>query len=230
MTIAFVQSTSGSSTGTPTSFAKAYGSNTTPGSLLLVVGEVPDGGGGVPTLTDSQSNTWVVTNGLDAGSGRNLFVGVLQNCPGGALTVTAHEGGIATTGWALSLYEFSGVALSGGPDHTASSIRYATTTTPTTTAFTPSANGALIFAALAIDSAATITKNAAFTQGETVSAVRNDQYLIQATAASQAASWGVTPTTRGSWYIYVFLPAAGGGATAWGPQLSDQLNRIVQGI
>ncbi len=230
MTIAFVQSTSGISTGTPTSFAKAYGSNNTAGNLLIAVGTVPDAGGGVPTLTDSQGNTWTVANGLDGGSGKNQFVGYVQNCKGGANTVTANQGGVAVTGWDLAIYEFSGAALTGGPDHTATSLRYATTTTPTTTAFTASQNGALYFGVLAIDAAATITKNAAYTQGETPTALRNDEYLIQSVAASLAASWTVSVTTRGTWYIYVFLPAAGGGATMTSPlQLSDQLNRIVQG-
>ncbi len=122
--------------------------------------------------------------------------------------------------------------LTGGPDHTATSLSLRDDNDADDDRFLPRRKtGRLYFGVLAIDAAATITwvKNAAYTQGETPTALRNDEYLIQSVAASLAASWTVSVTTRGTWYIYVFLPAAGGGATAWGPQLSDQLNRIVQG-
>lgn len=207
MAIAKVQSISGASAGSQTSFPQTFGSPNTAGNLLVAVGAVPDTGVGNPTLTDSLGNSWNITTLKDPGSGFFFSLAYVLNCSAGSNTVTLGFSSVAgTVGWSLSLYEFSGVALTSAVDHSDSIIRYVATTTPTTTAFTASQNGALYFAALMTDTdPGSIVKDPAWTQGETPTTYRGDQYLIQSVAASLAADW-TTVSARGNWFIYVFLP------------------------
>lgn len=227
MAIAFVQSTSGASTGNVTSLAIAFVSNNTLGSLLIAIVSVPDTGVGNPTVTDSQGNTWVLANTFSGATGRDYTFAYALNCKAGANTVTAGFGSVAaTTDWNLAIYEFSGVATTSAVDHSDSLARYALSITPTTTAFTASQSGALYFGSITTETTpGLIVKDAAWTQGETPATYRGDEYLIQGSPASLAADW-TTTSARGSWFIYVFLPI-GAGATSWGPMLSDSLNRIV---
>lgn len=211
MAIAKVQSTSGASSGNVTSLAIAYGSNNTLGSLLIAIVSVPDTGVGNPTVTDSQGNTWVLANTFSGATGRDYTFAYALNCKAGANTVTAGFGSVAaTTDWNLAIYEFSGVATTSAVDHSASLARYTATVNPTTTAFTASQNGSLYFGALTTETdPGLIVKDVAWTQGETPTTYRGDEYLVQSTAASLAADW-TTTSARGSWFIYVFLPGASG--------------------
>jgi hypothetical protein len=226
MAIAKRQSKSGVSSGSPTTLSQSFVSDVAAGSLLIARGMVPDATGSV-TITDSRGQTWTVVNTKDGATGKMFTFAYLVNAAAGPLTITYGNGGSGVGGWSLSIYEFSGVATSSAVDNSdnsgTGSAYFPATTTPATTAFTPSVAGCLIFGSITTRTdPGNIVAGAGFTAGEAATTYEADEYLVQGAAANKACDWS-TVSDRGNWYIYVFKPA--GGATPPTPGFSAAVDR-----
>lgn len=104
--------------GSGSSLSLAYLSNTTAGNLL--VAGIGTGNSGVITIsvcTDTQGNTWIET--IERGSnGTRAAIQYVENCPGGANTVTANFSGGTTINY-LTIAEYSGMKTSSVVDASA---------------------------------------------------------------------------------------------------------------
>ena len=131
-----VQKTSNTSTGSVASLAKAFASNVSRNSTIIVVCGV--GNGTTPTVTDSAGNTY--TNDIVKANGAAFNMAIFHaiSATAGANTVTVNNGGTAAS-IAMEIYEVAGlltltnVVLDGTNGNTATSA------TPSTN----SASGAL---------------------------------------------------------------------------------------
>jgi hypothetical protein len=231
MAITKRQSTSGVSTGSPTTFSKSFVSDVAAGSLLIARGMVPDATGSV-TITDDRGQTWTVVNTKDGATGKMFTFAYLVNAAAGPLTITYGNGGSGVGGWSLSIYEFSGVATSSAVDNSdnsgTGSAYFPATTTPATTAFTPSVAGCLIFGSITTRTdPGNIVAGAGFTAGEAATTYEADEYLVQGAAANKACDW-TTVSDRGNWYIYVFKPGSSTTAAVTGTGASGAVGNDVR--
>src|SRR6266478_7809963 len=111
MALTFVQTVQGISGAGVTTFAQAYGSNSTASSYLLALGLVSGTSAVTMTVTDSLLNTWtqIGSNISDGANVLALFQVPSNSVAGGANTVTLHSTRSATL--ALVLAEYTGQAL-----------------------------------------------------------------------------------------------------------------------
>lgn len=101
-----VQSKASASASGQTSFPLSFTTNTTAGNTLVAfIGTTP---GSTITITDSQLNTWTI--GPTVSNNGQLASFYLPNCPGGALTVTAH--GTTASTIHLSILEYTNIPSS----------------------------------------------------------------------------------------------------------------------
>ncbi len=159
--------------------------------LMLIVGGATDRAGGAPTfngVTMQQADTTRKgTTSPEAGTEIWYIAGV--STPSSGTFTIPNTGSLSISYVAASGKAGSG--LTSGFDVAVGSA--GVSTNPTTTALTPTVNGAIIFAAVA-NGAQTWAPT---TQTGTLIGVNNDlgafgggfQYLLQTTAASQAMTW-----------------------------------------
>lgn len=111
MPSAFVQKIDNSQVGPGPNSIPVSMTNTA-GNLLIAINRMNPGLNS--SVTDTLGNTW--SPGPGAGHAGifafGLFLHFVQNCLGGANTITGHTNG--TTDEAIAVYEYSGVAIAGG--------------------------------------------------------------------------------------------------------------------
>lgn len=132
MAISFVQSPIPANSASVTSVAQAYGSANTAGNMLVAV--FFTGVGSVPTISDTQGNTWILgfSQPTNDGGLALLRVWFALNCKGGANTVTAQRNATAGNS-GMIIAEYSGVntfdkSASAGGNSTAPNSSAVTTT------------------------------------------------------------------------------------------------------
>ncbi len=105
---AFIQSASDGTSASVASLAKAFASNTTPGSFLVALVRYDDGTNFDCTVTDSQGNTWTKSSieYRDTSGSTHHQIWYAVNIIGGACTVTMTPAQ-ATTGQVLVIGEYS---------------------------------------------------------------------------------------------------------------------------
>ena len=199
MAIVKVQSKSvatGTGTTSATASGDAYSTNTTPGSLLVLVARSSaswsSGGNAPPVISTPITSGFTWAGGPTA----TYFNSVTQSAQrvsffyisnAGAMSsvtstsVTATRSGADSTNVSFTAYEFSGVAVS----PTDVSVTLSTQTSSPISAGSLSTSGtALIFAACVAE--ATVTTGSGFTAG----AVASEQYILNQSSGSISTAFG----------------------------------------
>ncbi len=201
MAIALVQTTSGTSGATPSSFARTFASPTTAGSLLVAC-VVWDGGNQIDTVTDSNGNTYSAAISAQFSTVWGCAVFYKENAAGGSSNVvTASSSGGSTGRTGMAIAEYSGVATSGSLDQTSKNDLGGSSTTPTSGNVTTALAGELYLGVLVCNTA-TITGEGGWSDlynvtdmGDTLGGAA--QYLIGGAGGTFAATW--TLGTAGFW-------------------------------
>lgn len=208
----------------------AYGSNVTAGNLLVACIQVSAS----YTIAGTTNPTWTLAVKLDdAGSLFYTAIYYVENCAGGAETVTVTNG-FGSSFAHVAVSEWSGVATSTALDKTAAAIggggshsAYDSGATATT-----SQADELLIGLAANFSALTCTWTSPTTEeydDATGGASRAMSYAAQVVSAtgtySSTGSYSSTTVTDQA-LIATFKQAAAGGS-AWGPLLALRNNRLV---
>lgn len=233
MAIALVQhkGTFGGSTSGAGTVTCTPAGTTTAGNFLIVT-VVWFGSGTTVTVTDGHGDSLTARNknASTASAGFEIQHFWRANITASASAITAHMSGSSSL-VAVFISEWSGCLTSGSLDSgNTSTDAYATgtSTSPLSVSITPSVNNCLIYGH-SFNAASTPTSaGGSYTRLDLDSSLNDaNAYLIQTSAGATQAAFSISSSTWDATAIIVQPPAA--GASAWGPQLSDQLNRIVQG-
>ena len=235
--MAYVQSASISSDGTTsTTVAVTFGSNVTAGNLIALFVVFNSGANIIDTVADSLGNTYVLADTAVGFAGDSHATYYAKNITGGACTVTVTL--TASVGYrSLVVHEASGLDTTAPLDQHVIN----TQTTPGTGAnavtsgsVTTTTDGQYIFGATHVNNVGagvTVTPGTGLTGRESIdggadSAPLESEDLIQTSAGAIAATFTQSVDNNVTTAIMTFK-AAGGGATAWGPLLALQNNRLV---
>lgn len=194
---------------------KAFTTNVTAGSLLIVSVMFEDITTSVSTITDSQSNTYQQAGTIvRTTTALGLQVYYAYNANAGATTVTAVAS--ASTPITISIHEYSGMMTAGNPFDTTVSAFNNSNDSPASGSLTTAVASELLFA-VAANNRSTVTAGSGYTVRETAALnwwmVSEDQ--TAGAAGSYSATTGVM-TLAGQWAMRLaaFKPpaAAGGGS------------------
>jgi hypothetical protein len=121
MAISLVQSNNTSATGSASTLALAYGSNTSPGSALYAVAAQGSNGSNTIALADTLNGSFSVLDTLSISTNWTIAHGWVANPSGGADTVTAtfSAASIFRGLWIAEIGGSGGPDLSGSPYHNA---------------------------------------------------------------------------------------------------------------
>lgn len=196
----------------------AFPSNVTAGNLLIAVQtHFNNLGAAITTPTDTLAHTYVaVDTQVSVDSNTQLRMYYVENCSGGANTVTFDIEGVNTGDITVNIFEFSGVATTSalldgqnaGPS---------TGTAVSTGNVTPSEDNCLLIAAMSHNGADTsITEEWTLLQeneGGSANMPLATQYKVQTTATTEDGDWTLGASRTWGTQLGVFK-SAGGAATA----------------
>ena len=234
MPAAFVQSASAADTN-----AVTFGSAVTAGNLIVGVMSFPTSAGPVTSVTDTLGNTYsLLTEVSDAGNDQSLQGFYSANIAGGTPTITVNGPG-AGGARSVIVHEVSGLATSTPLDVQAGAVRItpgAGADALTSGAVTTTTNGQYIFAAAVVTSAfadgtAEYTAGTGYTErvelqvGGQLGITTEDQ--VQTSAGSINGTFTADSGAAQTYVAIIATFKAAGGATAWGPLLGLQNNRLV---
>lgn len=185
------------------------------------------GGGAFTVSSETQTNVaWNAAADITKNVSRDLelWSGIANASAGTTATTNLSATGNANS--SVNASEWSGVATSGALDQTASAS--GTTSAPTIT-ITPTAglNQLIVVACKTANQVETAPAGwTALTDNGTGNSPFLAYQVVASTSGSYTATW---PTSASAWVaVAACYKAPAAGATSWGPDLSDQLNRIVQ--
>lgn len=192
----FVQSASNNEAVSGTTVAATFPGNVTAGSTIAVMVAVTSGSRNYTGVTDSQGNTYtlVADTACTGYTGRMAYA---VNVTGGAITVTGTINSASAVGKMIVIHEISGVSTNpfdGGSSQCQTDPGTGTDAV-TSPAVVPTVNGAYIFGATISPSVTTTpVAGTGFTQRRSESKIGTED-LIQATAASIAATFTIDSGT-----------------------------------
>lgn len=209
MAIAYVGgATASTGSGTATTLTITYASTTT--NALYLVFSAFLGGANITSITDSASNAWTITGGVNNGSianntvtncGSQFIAFTTSNSPTGVTTVTIHA--TTATNICAVLGEYSGVTTTQYSGGTAAQTT--TTITGSSTTFTSSmVGGTIVYASGAsapitgFSSTTSMTTNASQTVSPTQAFVITYPSTV---AAASPVTTGAQTVTSGNWLI-----------------------------
>jgi hypothetical protein len=207
-----LQTAQGNGGGYVNSYTKAFGSNVTVGSFLILV--MAYGDANTVTITDSTSNTWVVgPSALQTGQRQNS-VFYVKSAVGGATTITVTFGSGQYADSAIIAYEWSGMNTSSPLDQSATN-----TTTTATDAVGPTATTTQA-SEIAFFGIASATNTPGFTGDATYSTINTQagfdlytslglQYKTLSSTGAQSASATTSASQSSVMVLSTFKTAAG---------------------
>ena len=234
--MAYVQSASISTDGTAaTTVAVTFPGNVTAGNLIALFVAFNNVANIIDSVTDSLGNTYtLVDTALNFASDSHASY-YAKNITGGACTVTVTF--TASVGYrSLTVHEVSGLDTTAPLDQHAINTQVAPdigTDAVTSGSVTTTTNGQYIFGACHVNNTGaglTVDPGTGFTGRESIdggadSAPLESEDQIQPTAGSIAATFTLGANNNTTTCIMTFKAAS--GATAWGPLLARQNNRLV---
>lgn len=195
-----------------TSTTLAFGSNLTAGNLLVLMCRL-GANGTTMTTTDTLGHTWVEAVNVDnAAGGRRTFLRYVENCSGGANTITFTPSTSVT--FRIAIFEYSGLLTSGALDQkTATGATGNSTTANSGNLTTTQADELLI--GFAERSTSTFVATGGFTIEEAVPAAPNSFLAAMDLIVSATGTYSCGATfASGDWSAgLATFKAAGAGAT-----------------
>jgi hypothetical protein len=200
----------------------AFDVNVTAGNLLVVSQQhyLPvDQPASLPTDTLGHTYVEAVQQFMDfTGDGCRLATWYVQNCSGGANTVTFDMGGTATNGsLACTIAEFSGLATTSVLDQTAAFEASVWDAFPTTPGVVTTQASELLYGAMMFDGGvSTMEPGGSYTQVEEIEAAPLSViYKTVASTGTYVADWTLTGGGDKRWMCHIAtFKAATGGASA----------------
>jgi len=211
MAITWIQSTQGISGAGVTSFAGAYGTNTTANSYLLALGLVSGLTAVTMTATDTLGNTWtqIGSNMTDTINQYALFQ-VPKNVAAGANTVTLHSTVSSTL--AMVIVEYTGQVQAGAPLDTSTFFGSGNTGAVTIGPIAGNQTNEEYIGIAWVNSAAAVVPNSGYTTRDATA-----QHIIIDQAfsgtGSRTGGWTFTASSVAAWLLSVKSTTSAAPAT-----------------
>lgn len=178
--ISYVQSTN--ATGSGSSVAESFISNTTAGNLIVVVVTWVSTSA-TASVSDSQGNSYAVAVGPVVGTRSTSQIFYAENIAGGPNTITATFSGSQNS--QIGIHEYAGLALSGALDVTSSNT--GSSTLCDSGALTTTQSDALIFGSCSAETnPGTRTAGALFTERENATKILTEDRIVSTTGSYSA--------------------------------------------
>lgn len=181
-------------------------------------------------VSDSVNGAWTSMAAMQYNSSpdKGIQIFYFPNSGAGTPTVTVNSG-VSIMDGAIFIWRAAGGATSSIVDGTPTGTTGNSSVPGNASNYTPGQNATLVIAAYYGQSIASIAAQNGFTIGDSANpdGAGGWAYLIQTTAALATAPFSAPSTNWG--FVMGGFKVAGAAATTWGPSLSDQWCRIVQG-